>query len=121
MTVDDKLQPFIIPTIDIAPYLQDPSSPEAKKIIDDVRNACTNTGFFSLVGHGISKELQERIFDASKAFFALPLQEKSKLVPAPPLMNRGYEIIGSQVLQEGTHPDLKEVLSYQPAQGTPYA
>ncbi|KAH8904357.1 2og-Fe oxygenase family protein [Coniochaeta sp. PMI_546] len=106
MTVD-KSAPFTIPTIDISPYLQDPSSPEAKKIIEDVRNACMTTGFFSLVGHGISKELQERVFNASKAFFALPLEEKRKL-SAPPLLNRGYEQIGSQALQEDTKPDMKE-------------
>ena len=107
MTID-KAQPFVIPTIDIAPYLKDPSSPEAQKIIADVRDACMNTGFFSLVGHGISKELQERVFNASKVFFALPLEEKRKL-SAPPLLNRGYEQIGSQALQEDTKPDMKEV------------
>lgn len=106
MTVD-KL-PFVIPTIDIAPYLADSSSPEAQKIIGEVRDACMNTGFFSLVGHGISKELQEKLFNASKTFFALPLEEKKKLV-APPLLNRGYELIGNQALQAGTLPDLKEV------------
>lgn len=107
MTVD-KSTPFVIPTIDIAPYLADPSSPEAQKIITQVRDACVTTGFFSLVGHGISKELQEQLFDASKAFFALPLEEKKKHV-SPPLLNRGYELIGNQALQEGTLPDLKEV------------
>jgi isopenicillin N synthase-like dioxygenase len=107
MTVD-KSQPFVIPTIDIAPYLKDPSSPEAQRIIAEVRDACMNTGFFSLVGHGISKELQERVFNASKVFFALPLDEKRKM-SAPPLLNRGYEQIGSQALQEDTKPDMKEV------------
>jgi isopenicillin N synthase-like dioxygenase len=106
MTVD-KPDSFVIPTIDIGPYLADPSSPEALKIVGQVRDACMNTGFFSLVGHGISKELQEQMFSASKTFFALPLEDKKKCV-APPLLNRGYELIGNQALQEGTLPDLKE-------------
>jgi isopenicillin N synthase-like dioxygenase len=106
MTVD-KAGSFVIPTIDLAAYLADPSSPEALKIVGKVRDACMNTGFFSLVGHGISKELQEQIFNAGKTFFALPLEEKKKCV-APPLLNRGYELIGNQALQEGTLPDLKE-------------
>jgi len=117
MTVD-KAQPFVIPTIDIAPYLKDPNSSEAQKIIADVRDACMNTGFFSLVGHGISKELQERVFNASKVFFALPLEEKRKL-SAPPLLNRGYEQIGSQALQEDTKPDMKEVSSSAPLISNP--
>lgn len=106
MTVD-KPDSFFIPTIDIGPYLADPSSPGALKIVGQVRDACMDTGFFSLVGHGISKELQEKMFNASKTFFALPLEEKKKCV-APPLLNRGYELIGNQALQEGTLPDLKE-------------
>jgi isopenicillin N synthase-like dioxygenase len=102
--------PFVIPRIDIGPYLRDPSCPESAQIVQDVKKACMTTGFFSLVGHNVSKELQKRVFKASETIFALPLAEKEKLVPAR-LRNRGYEIIGSQALQEGTLPDLKEVRS----------
>lgn len=99
---------FVIPTIDIGPYLRDPASAESAQIIQDVKNACMTTGFFSLVGHNIPKELQQRVFKASEALFALPLEKKRQLV-SPPLKNRGYELIGSQMLQAGTLPDLKEV------------
>src|SRR5262249_46033982 len=91
-----------------SPYLRDPSSPEGLEVVRQVRQAGTTTGFFSLVGHGVSAELQKRVFEAAEAFFTLPLDEKMKLV-SPPLQNRGYELIGSQALQEGTLPDLKEV------------
>lgn len=107
MTVDQPA-PFIIPTVDIGPYLADPSSEESAKIVEQVRQACITSGFFQLVGHGITKELQSRVQDAAKAIFALPLEEKKKLMH-PTLKNRGYEIIGSQALQEGALPDLKEV------------
>ena len=100
--------PFVIPTIDISPYLEDPTSADSVKVIDNVRTACTTTGFFSLKGHGISRELKQRVFEAMKALFALPEDEKMKL-KSPVLVTRGYELMRSQVLQEGTDADLKEV------------
>ncbi|KAL1871631.1 hypothetical protein Daus18300_004631 [Diaporthe australafricana] len=99
---------FHIPTIDIAPYLEDPSTDAARKVVDDVRNACMTAGFFSLVGHGIPREMQDNVLGAARRFFDLPLAEKEAL-RHPLIKNRGYEILGSQTLQEGTLPDLKEV------------
>lgn len=106
MAVDKTV--FEIPTIDIAPYLADPSSETSAKIIEDVRQACVTTGFFSLVGHGVPKELRDRLFTAAEKLFSLPLEEKKSLKHSV-MKNRGYELIGSQALQEGALPDLKEV------------
>jgi isopenicillin N synthase-like dioxygenase len=99
---------FHIPTIDISPYLEDASTDAARRVVDDVRNACMTAGFFSLVGHGIPREMQHAVLDAARRFFDLPLAEKEAL-RHPLIKNRGYEIIGSQTLQEDTLPDLKEV------------
>ncbi len=104
----DEPTSFIIPTIDLAPYLKDPTSTQSAEVVQGIMQACVTTGFFSLVGHAIPKELRERVFRAMEALFALPLEEKKKL-RSPVLITRGYELIGSQVLQEGTLPDLKEV------------
>ncbi|PSR79974.1 2og-Fe oxygenase family protein [Coniella lustricola] len=98
---------FNIPTIDIAPYLHDPSSAAAAQIVSDVRDACMTVGFFSLVGHGIPRAVQDDLFQGAKKLFGLPLHEKLAL-KHPILKNRGYELIGSQSLQEDTLPDLKE-------------
>ncbi|KAI0129419.1 2og-Fe oxygenase family protein [Xylariales sp. AK1849] len=106
MTVDEPA-PFAVPTVDLGPYLQDPSSKESAKIVDQVREACITSGFFQIINHGISKELQGSVLKAAKAFFALPMEEKKQLIH-PTLRNRGYEIIGSQALQEGALPDMKE-------------
>lgn len=99
---------FHIPTIDIGPYLRDASADAARQVVDDVRHACMTTGFFSLVGHGIPREMQDGVLNAAKRFFDLPLAEK-EAVRHPFIKNRGYEVIGSQTLQEDTLPDLKEV------------
>lgn len=101
---------FHIPTINIAPYLEDPSSDAARQIVRDVRNACMTAGFFSLTGHGIPRDVQNGVLEAAKKLFDLPLEEK-KTLRHPLINNRGYELIGSQALQDDTLPDLKEVPS----------
>jgi isopenicillin N synthase-like dioxygenase len=103
--------PFSVPTIDIAPYLSDPTSPESSDIVSVIKNACTTTGFFQLIGHGIPTSLQDAVFKGAEELFNLPMEEKVKLDRGESVgaSNRGYELIGGQGLQEGTLPDLKEV------------
>ncbi|CAK7236511.1 hypothetical protein SBRCBS47491_009661 [Sporothrix bragantina] len=112
--------PFQIPTIDIGPFLADPSSEAAAKVVADVRTACMTAGFFSLVGHNVPRDLQQRLLAACETLFSLPLDTKKALRPpeGTPLLNRGYELIGAQVLQEGALPDLKE--GYFVGQHIPY-
>ncbi len=101
--------PFEIPTIDIAPYLADPTSEAAAQIVADVRAACMTTGFFSLVGHAVPRAVQQRLLAACETLFALPLETKKALQPPGQLYSRGYEVIGGQALQQGALPDMKEV------------
>jgi len=100
---------FYVPTIDVAPYLEDPGSAAADKIIDEVRTACISTGFFQIIGHGIPKHLQQSVFDAAANFFALPYDEKKKLDALDSVGHRGYDVLASQSYEEGVMPDLKEV------------
>jgi isopenicillin N synthase-like dioxygenase len=85
--------PFKVPTIDISPYLSSPTSPEAQEIITAIRDACTTTGFFQITNHGISPDLQKAVFEGSKKFFELPMEEKVKLDKSKSVgaSNRGYE------------------------------
>jgi isopenicillin N synthase-like dioxygenase len=84
---------FSVPTVNLTPYLEDPSSIEALKIVQQVREACISTGFFQLVGHGIPKSLQDEVFAGSEALFKLPFEEKKKLDKSESVgaSNRGYE------------------------------
>ncbi|KAI0477189.1 Clavaminate synthase-like protein [Xylariaceae sp. FL0804] len=102
---------FVIPTVDLEPFLRDPESAEAARVVEQVREACTTSGFFLIVNHGVPRALQDEVFAAAKTFFALPLEEKKATMPEnnkSVSKNRGYEIIGSQALQADTRPDLKE-------------
>jgi isopenicillin N synthase-like dioxygenase len=106
ITSENAQAAFTIPTIDLIPYLNDPASSKAEDIVEQIRNACTTSGFFQITGHDISQNLPERAFVAAKTLFALPDDEKRKLSGKP---GRGYEIIGTQTLEAGKKPDLKEV------------
>ncbi len=109
--ITQKESSFRVQTIDITAFRTDPSSIEALKIVVQVREACMTTGFFELVGHGISRSLQDKLFQAGHALFALPAEEKKKMdrtvIGGP--HNRGYELMGTQVLQKDAGADQKEV------------
>ncbi len=110
MATPAKPTTFTIPTVNLQPYIDDPYSVQANEIVSQVATACKTSGFFQIIGHGIARELQQAVFTAAAAFFSLPVEEKKMLDPsAHGVSNRGYEVIGSQVLQEGALPDLKEV------------
>ena len=106
--------PFYVPTVDITPYLADPASSGADKVIADIRAAGRSTGFFQMIGHGLSRSLQRAAFDAAAAFFALPFEEKKKLDAKATVGHRGYDVLASQSYEEGVMPDLKEVRPLPP-------
>ena len=51
---------------------------ERDKVVKSLKEACIETGFFYLVGHGLENE-QDAAFRAMEAFFALPYEEKVKV------------------------------------------
>ncbi|KAF2636573.1 Clavaminate synthase-like protein [Massarina eburnea CBS 473.64] len=80
-----------------------------QKLVDDVRNCCLHNGFFQITGHPVPSELQRRIMHWNKKFFNLSLEEKMKMDKGTSnSWNRGYELLKSQILEEGTLPELKE-------------
>lgn len=102
--------PVTIPTIDISPFLSDPTSAKAQKVVQELRTACTTFGFLQVVGHGVPKSLQEELLRGAAAFFALPLEEKRKIDRAHPgACGKGFEVIGTQEQQKGLGGDYKEV------------
>jgi isopenicillin N synthase-like dioxygenase len=109
--INHKESSFRVPTIDMTSFRADPTSIEALKVVVQVREACMTTGFFELVGHGIPRTLQDKLFQAADALFALPHEEKKKMdrtvIGGP--QNRGYELMGTQVLQKDAGADQKEV------------
>jgi isopenicillin N synthase-like dioxygenase len=111
MTITTEKCVMHVPTIDISPYIHDPTSAEALQIVSRGRDACMTIGFFELIGHGVPRSLQKQVFAAAEALFSLPVEEKKKMDKKllNGLSNRGYELMGTQTLQQGARADQKEV------------
>jgi isopenicillin N synthase-like dioxygenase len=76
-----------------------------------VRHACEHVGFFYALGHGVSEELIERAFAASRRFHALPLEAKLKLRLNQ--NNIGYlpvnaSVQGASTVHKATRPNQNE-------------
>ena len=79
--VDDASpQDESIPMIDVSAMLDLDSDPaDRERVARAIDDACRRVCFFSIVGHGIPAELQERLEDASHVFFARPDAEKRNI------------------------------------------
>lgn len=84
---------------------------------DEIGAACRTVGFFAVTAHGVARELQARLEQESRAFFAQPVDEKMKIRMAlAGRALRGYFPVGGE-LTSG-RPDRKEGL-YFGIEGTP--
>ncbi|GLT39994.1 hypothetical protein SLA2020_141570 [Shorea laevis] len=66
-----------IPLIDLLPLTT--SLDNTDSLVSEIRDACKNWGFFQVINHGVPLEKRQRIEDAARKFFALPLEEKRKV------------------------------------------
>ena len=63
-----------IPIIDIEPLMVD--GDEAQAVAHQFSQACREHGFFSIVGHGVDKDLQSDLEQMSRKFFAQRMKRK---------------------------------------------
>lgn len=81
----------LIPVIDFSLFTSDP-----EECARQVGEASRNIGFFYLKNHGVSKDLIDRMFRDSEAFFQQPLQNKTAHLIGP--HNIGYSPMKSERL-----------------------
>ncbi|XP_031249431.1 protein DMR6-LIKE OXYGENASE 1-like [Pistacia vera] len=67
-----------IPLIDLS-VLNSPDNHNIDGLVLEIRNACKNWGFFQVINHGVPLEKRHKIENASRKFFAQPLEEKRKV------------------------------------------
>jgi len=67
-----------IPVLDIGPYLAGEMG-ALERLGEEMRYALENIGFYFVVNHGISQDLVDGVFEATKIFHALPLEQKMAL------------------------------------------
>jgi len=93
-----------LPVIDIGPLLNDGP---ADQVAHEMRAACRRHGFFYIHGHEVAEELQERLEQLSREFFALePARKQTIAMKTGGRAWRGYFAVGDE-LTSG-QPDQKE-------------
>jgi isopenicillin N synthase-like dioxygenase len=96
-----------IPSVDLQDFVS--GDPERKaKFVSDLGAAFNNIGFVALKGHYLSSTVQENLYDASKAFFALPEDVKRKYEIPGIAGQRGYIGKGKETAKGFKVADLKE-------------
>ena len=94
-----------IPVIDIHPLISNEGNPTA--VAAAIRSACREQGFFYIAGHGVDEELQDRLEELSRQFFAQNHDAKMRIRMAlGGRAWRGYFPVGAE-LTSGK-PDQKE-------------
>jgi isopenicillin N synthase-like dioxygenase len=95
-----------IPIVDIT-GLRSPDRAERERVAADVGKAAREVGFLYISGTGIDEALFARMLASTKAFFALPVEEKMRSYIGLSTCHRGYVPVGEEGVETGM-PDLKE-------------
>lgn len=94
-----------LPIIDVSPLVGGGGDPN--DVAAAIGRACREHGFFYVVGHGVGPDLQRRLEDATRAFFAMdPATKREVRMELGGRAWRGYFQVGDE-LTSG-RPDVKE-------------
>lgn len=105
----DTFEPSTIPIIDVGALVS--GEGDRAMVAARIGEACRESGFFYVVGHGVPDELQRRLEGLSRQFFARPLERKLEIrMSRGGRAWRGYFPVGGE-LTSG-RPDLKEGLYF---------
>jgi isopenicillin N synthase-like dioxygenase len=95
-----------LPVINISSL--DGGDPEAEQaVIDAIKNAACDSGFFYITGHGIAPAVIEGLKSATRRFFDQPYDFKMESYIGNSWCHRGYVPEGEEGFDEGKH-DKKE-------------
>lgn len=86
-----------LPVLDLSLLDQGPEA--AARFRDELRTATHDVGFFYLVGTGVTPELEARLLQAAKDFFALPEADKLAIENIKSPHFRGYTRVGGERTQ----------------------
>ena len=94
-----------VPVIDLAPLVT--GAGDRSRVATGIAEACRDSGFFYIVGHGVDEDLQRRLEKSSRQFFAQDLTTKMHIaMERGGRAWRGYFPVGGE-LTSGK-PDIKE-------------
>ena len=97
-----------VPVIDVA-GIENPA--RFPHIAQEIGAAARSIGFFYVKNHSVPRALMEETFVRSRAFFALPLEEKQLIAIEKIGGNRGYSGLKHEALDPNAGGDLKEAFN----------
>ena len=104
-----------IPTIDMT-ALRTGTPAQKREVAQQIDQACRDTGFFLVTGHGVAPDLINRTRQLAIDFFAMPDAEKMKVQRPPSKISRGYNWVGDRAIAysmgEKTPPDIQEAFGF---------
>lgn len=111
-----------VPVIDVGPFLQrGAASGTREAVVQQVRRACEEVGFFVVTGHGLDPSLPRACAQAAKEFFARPEDEKAKVAAGGRAY--GFFPLSSEALgydaDVAKRPDIREAFSMGPQEDLP--
>ncbi|HEX9211063.1 MAG TPA: 2-oxoglutarate and iron-dependent oxygenase domain-containing protein [Bradyrhizobium sp.] len=111
-----------VPAIDLEPSFASGNAGR-DKVAAEIRHACEEIGFFSVVGHHVPDSVVEALRTEAMSFFAQLLEDKLKTPQPPEKISRGYSRVGSRGLAfslgKETPPDLQESFAMGPIEAAP--
>jgi isopenicillin N synthase-like dioxygenase len=95
-----------LPLLDFSRFHQ--AGPQRDAFVADLRHAAHEVGFFYVGGHGVPRQVVTDVFDAARAFFALPLEQREAIDNINSPQFRGYTRVGYE--RTLGHPDRRDQL-----------
>jgi isopenicillin N synthase-like dioxygenase len=99
-----------IPIIDLSQF-QISNQVRRQNVVKNIYQACHEIGFMYIQNSGISPDLLEQVFSASKSFFDSPLAVKEQLAWNDEFINTGYVGFEREHLNPNQPGDLKEAFN----------
>jgi len=90
-----------LPTFDLTPFATGEALPsdEAARTAAAIDETLRSTGFLLVSGHGVDDDVRAAYFDAMRAFFALPQDEKDAIAIGKSDCHRGYVGFATETLE----------------------
>ncbi len=97
----------VIPVVDLKKFTAGDDA-QRKEFVDEIGQAFHKVGFVGVRNHGVPQEIVDSYYEASKAFFSLPVEQK-RAYQIPGLAGqRGYTAFGTEKAKQSQVADLKE-------------
>lgn len=69
-----------IPVVD----LKDLDGPKRSRVVEEIRRACEEDGFFQIVNHGVPEAVMKSMMGIAKEFFEMPVEDRACLYSEDP-------------------------------------